>query len=32
MAIDPDEIRKSVQDNNVAIIEFASGAYKRIYG
>jgi len=32
MAIDPNEIRKSVQDNNVAIIEFASGAYKRIYG
>lgn len=32
MAIDPDEMRKSVQDNNVVIIEFASGAYKRIYG
>jgi hypothetical protein len=32
MAIDPNEIRKSVQDNNVAVIEFASDAYKRIYG
>jgi hypothetical protein len=32
MAIEPNEIRTSVQDNNVAIIEFASGAYERIYG
>lgn len=32
MAIDADEIRKSVQENNVAIIEFASDTYKRIYG
>ncbi|WP_334179968.1 hypothetical protein [Pseudoxanthomonas sp.] len=32
MAIDPGEIRKSVQQNNVAIIEFASSTYKRIYG
>jgi len=32
MAIDPNEIRKSVQENNVAIIEFASHTYKRLYG
>lgn len=32
MAIDPNEINKSVQDNNVAILEFASDTYKRIYG
>lgn len=32
MAIDPNEIRKSVQENNVAIIEFASDTYERIYG
>jgi hypothetical protein len=32
MAIDPDEIRKSIQENNVALLEFASQAYKKIYG
>jgi hypothetical protein len=32
MAIDPGEIRKSVQENNVALIEFGSETYKRIYG
>jgi hypothetical protein len=32
MAIDPDEIRKSIQENNVALLEFASQAYKLIYG
>jgi hypothetical protein len=32
MAIDPDEIRKSVQENNVALLEFASETYARIYG
>lgn len=32
MAIDPDEIRKSIQENNVALLEFASQAYKQIYG
>lgn len=32
MAIDPDEIRKSVQENNLALLEFASETYKRIYG
>lgn len=32
MAIDPNEIRKNVQDNNVALIEFASDTYRRIYG
>jgi hypothetical protein len=32
MAIDPDEIRKSVQENNVALLEFASETYGRVYG
>jgi hypothetical protein len=32
MAIDPDEIRKSVQENNVALLEFASKTYGRVYG
>jgi len=32
MAIDPGEIRKSVGDNNVTLIEFGSETYKRIYG
>ncbi|MBA4001397.1 MAG: hypothetical protein C0461_12480 [Brevundimonas sp.] len=32
MAIDPSEIRESVQENNVALLEFASDTYKRIYG
>lgn len=32
MAIDPTEMRKSIQDNNVVILEFASKTYRRIYG
>lgn len=32
MAIDPDEIRKSIRENNVALLEFAGETYKRIYG
>lgn len=32
MAIDPNEIRKSVQENNVALLEFASETYKQTYG
>lgn len=32
MAINPDEIRKSVQENNVALLEFTRETYKRIYG
>lgn len=32
MAIDPNEIRKSIQDNNVALLKFVSATYKRIYG
>jgi len=32
MAIDPDEIRKSAQENNVALLEFASETYGRVYG
>jgi hypothetical protein len=32
MTIDPDEIRKSVAENNVAVLEFTSETYKRIYG
>jgi len=31
MAIEPDEIRKSVQENNVTLLEFSSETYKRIY-
>lgn len=30
--IDSNEIRKSVQENNVALIKFVSATYKRIYG
>jgi hypothetical protein len=32
MAIDPDEIHKSTQENNVALLAFASETYARIYG
>lgn len=32
MAIEPDEIRKSVQENNVAVLEFSGETYNRIYG
>ncbi len=32
MAIGPDEIRKNVQENNVALLEFASETYGRVYG
>ena len=32
MAIDPNEMRKSIGDNNVAVLEFAGKTYKRIYG
>ena len=32
IAIDPDDIRKSLKENNIAILEFASDTYKRIYG
>lgn len=32
MAIDPDEIRRSVQGDNVSILEFCSETYRRIYG
>jgi hypothetical protein len=32
MAIDPDEIRKSVQENNAALLEFVSETYGRVYG
>lgn len=32
MAIDPDDIRKSLKENNVAVLEFASKTYNRIYG
>lgn len=31
MAIEPDEIRESIGENNVAVIEFASKTYERIY-
>jgi hypothetical protein len=32
MAMDPVEMRKSIQDNNVALIKFVGATYKRIYG
>jgi hypothetical protein len=32
MAIEPNDIRKSLEENNVAVLEFASEAYKGIYG
>ncbi|WP_428826768.1 hypothetical protein ACLIKD_00765 [Azonexus sp. IMCC34842] len=32
MAIDPEEIRKSLQKNNIALLEFAGETYMRIYG
>lgn len=32
MMIDPDEIRKSIQDNNVTLLTFAGETYARIYG
>jgi hypothetical protein len=32
MAIDPNEMRKSIQENNVALLEFAAETYRRIYG
>jgi hypothetical protein len=32
MAIDPDDIRNSLRENNIAVLEFAGATYKRIYG
>lgn len=32
MAIDPNEIRTSIQENNVAVLKFAQETYERIYG
>ncbi len=32
MAVDPDEIGKNLQENNVALLKFARETYKRIYG
>jgi len=32
MAIGPDEIRKSLAENNAAILEFSSETYERVYG
>ena len=32
MAIDPKEIRNSIQENNVALLQFVRQAYKQIYG
>ena len=32
MAINPHEIRDSIRDNNVIILEFSRNVYKRIYG
>ncbi|WP_139111065.1 hypothetical protein [Stappia indica] len=32
MRLDPDEIRKSIEDNNVTLLTFAGKTYSRIYG
>jgi hypothetical protein len=32
MTIEPDDIRKSLKENNVAVLEFAGETYKRMYG
>lgn len=32
MAIDPNDIRRSLAENNIVILEFARKTYKRIYG
>ncbi len=32
MAIDPDAMSKSIQENNIALLEFAGETYRRIYG
>jgi hypothetical protein len=32
IALDPEEIRKSLEDNNVAVLEFAQSVYNRLYG
>lgn len=32
MAIDPDEMRTSISQNNIALLEFAQQTYQRIYG
>jgi hypothetical protein len=32
IALDPNEMRKSIEDNNVAIIKFVGKSYERIYG
>lgn len=32
MAINPDEIRKSIKDTNVSVLEFVADTYRRIYG
>jgi hypothetical protein len=32
MAIDPNDMRKRIQENNVALLEFAGETYRRIYG
>lgn len=32
MEIQPDDVRRTLSDNNVAIIQFATEAYKRLYG
>lgn len=32
MTIDPEEIRKSLKENNIALLEFSGATYTRIYG
>jgi len=32
MAVDPDAMGKSIQENNIALLEFARETYRRIYG
>lgn len=32
ISIQPDDVRKSLAENNVALIKFATETYKKIYG
>lgn len=32
LTIEPDDIRKSIQENNITLLEFSSESYKQIYG
>lgn len=32
LTVDPDDIRKNLRDNNIALLDFTGASYKRIYG